>query len=441
MIDRVTTMVAMALIFGVAAPGIAKTFTLDEAVAYSLEHNKSLAAHREDIEAAKGTVTYARSSMLPRVSVEGSYQYLSEVPEINFETPPIPGQGTMTINRRMGDEDNYKAEIRARQLLFSSGKAAKALSMSKGGLAASQEKVLATEDDLARQVTETFYGVLLAQDILQATREALDAAEAHLTDVKIRYDQGAASRFELLRSEVEAANLRPRVRQAANTVEVAKIGLKALLGFDLDDPVEVRGSLSETPMDMQYGDAMQSALDKRHELTALDLVIDVKEDQAWAATADMLPVVTAFGGYSWQKPWYFEEDWTDLWTVGVGASIPIFDGMSALGKRREAQAERRRTQKEKAALVDAIDMQIKSALLDLSEVRGRIEETGANVSRAEETLKMAETGYKNGAATNLEVLDAQLALTGAKTQNIRALYDYNIARTKLLAASGRLLVR
>jgi outer membrane protein len=421
----------------------AETYTLQTAVEQALANNSELAAARESIAESDGVVTEAWSNVLPKVSVEGGYTHISEVPEINFEgpdLPTIPGIGEIPkieVHQKMGDEDNYKVEGKINQLLFASGQAYSGIKMAQAGRRASEFQIAAKEDELAAKVAEAFYGVLFAQEVLTAKAEALATSEAHLADVTNKHKFGSASRFELLRSEVETANLRPEVDQARNRVDLAKTGLKTLLGAEFSEPIEVTGDLSAIIPVPDAGQAKQDALTARDEFAGLDAAIEAQRRGTWVATANMLPKAVLFGTYGYQKPWYFEsEDWTDIWTVGVGVSVPLFDGLSGWGKRQQFSAKKRQFEKQKIALTDGIEFTIEQSALDLSEIKGRIGQTRDNVARAKEAQGMAENAYKNGVATNLEVLDAQLALTGSQTRYIQALYDYQIARTRLLSAAG-----
>ena len=436
---------SLAIVFWLPANMVsAKTLTLEQAIEYAVSHNKELESKREQVPAAQAKVTQTIAPVLPQLSAELSYMRISKVPEINFSMDKfssIPILSTMepiSINKKMGDEDNYKAELKLQQLIFASGQAFKAICASKSGVKAKKHIISAAEEELARKVAEAFYGVIFAQEVLTAQVESLRTSEAHLQDVKNLYKFESASRFELLRSEVEVANLRPEVSKAQNRVALAKSGLQVLLGMDEEEPLEVSGSLESGPIDLTYEKAIETARSDREEFLGLDAAIDAQRHLAWVGTAQWLPKIAAFGTWGYQKPWYFEEDWTELWTVGVGMSIPIFEGLLSLGKRREALAQMREFEKQKEALSDGVDFSIRQALMDLDEIKKRIAETKANVNRAKEAYEIAEVSYKNGVLKNIEVLDAQLALTGARTKHIQALYDYQVAKIQLLAAAGQL---
>ena len=440
----VAFLVWASLLFALPALAAAESFTLDQAIDYALSHNYLIAAQSEDEAIADGRKTEAWSAVLPHVSLEGGYTRLSEVPEINFEGPDLPsipsiGQiPKIEVHQKMGDEDNYKAEAKIQQLLFASGQAYSAIRMAGQGQKAASLSLAAGKDDLAEKIAQTFFTTLFAQALFEARSQSLKTSEAHLADVRNQQVFGTASKFELLRSEVEVANLRPEVEQAKNAVRLSQMSLKTLMGYDLEAPIKVDGALDDLSLDLEYTEAFDTAVSERNALLGLDAAIDAQDYGTWAATSGMLPKVVAFGSWTYQKPWYFESDWTDLWSVGVGISIPVFDGLSAVGQRRQFAARSRQLEKQKSALIQGIDFSIRRALLDLEEITRRIEDTRSNVTRAETAYGMAETAYKNGVATNLEVLDAQLAVTGAKTRYIQSLYDFQIAKTQLLAASGKL---
>jgi outer membrane protein TolC len=422
----------------------AQTFTLDQAIDYAMVHNKELLAARESVEAAKGRKTEVFSAVLPKLTLDGGYTYLSQVPQINFSGPKIdlpagmPEIPQIEVNQQMGNQDNYKAELRLNQLIFASGAAIKAVQASKAGAQASEYRIAAAEDTLASQVAEVFYSVLLTKEILIAKTESLKTSQAHLEDVENRFKFGTASKFELLRSQVEVANLRPEVSKTANAVLLAKNALRTRIGYPLNLPIAISGSLSELSFDFDYQSAINFARENRKEIAALDAGITGQKDATWAATGGMLPKIVAYGSFTYQNPWYFEQDWTDIWSAGVGISIPLFDGLEAIGKRNEAAARARQLQKQKAALLEGIDFSIRQAIIRLEESKQRIVETKANVARAEQANDMAKIAYQNGVATNLEVLDAQLSLTWTRIRHIQALYDFQIAKTQLLAAAGKL---
>jgi outer membrane protein len=423
----------------------ADDFTLVSAVNYAFEHNKALIAKNEDADIYGRKTDDAWSYVMPNLSATAGYTWLSEVPTIktggvpDITVTPAGPQITPTFKEiKMGSADNYKVDVRLNQLLFASGQVAGSIKAGRAAEEAAKEGISAQKDSLRQQVTEAFYAVLFAQELYTAKKESLEVSEEHLSDVGNRYKFGAASRYELLRSELEVANLRPEVVKAENNVRIAKTGLKSLMGYALADPISVSGTLDEKKPDLSFQEAMDGALKTRHELSGLDKSAQAQHHAAWAATAGMLPKITAFGDYSYQKPWYFESDWKGVWSVGLGVNVPVFDGLSSWARRGEAAARERQIRRQKAVMTEGIELEIRRAQLDLGEIEVRITQTRDNVERSKEVYRIAETSYKNGAATNLEILDAQLAMTSAKTQNLQALYDYQIAKTKLLAAAGRL---
>jgi len=423
----------------------ADSFTLSQCISYALDHNKALTAKKEDVPQADGRLKDAWSPALPHLDATAGYTWLSDVPTIktpgspDITTGPAGPQVNMTFQEvKMGSADNYRLDLKLTQNLFTSGMIANGIRSAKAAGAAAREGVLAQQETLEEQVAEAFYGVLFAQDLYRAKKESLDVSRAHLEDVRKSFQFGASSRYELLRSELDVANLEPQVLQAENNVRIAKTGLKSAMGYDLGQPIDVSGTLEGTDLSLDYDAAISSAVKNRHELAVLDRSFDAQHAGTWVATAGMLPKLTAFGENTLQKPWYFSQDWKDIWSVGLGLSVPLFDGLSAWGKRGESLAKERQIKKQKAVTLEGIDLTIRRALLDLTEIRDRIVKTRDNVGRSDELVRIVDISYRNGVATNIDVLDAQLAMTNAKTAYIQALYDFQIARTKLLAAAGRL---
>ncbi|MDP8223244.1 MAG: TolC family protein [Candidatus Lernaella stagnicola] len=432
------------ILFIIMAPGAAlgaDAWTLDAAIDYALAHNPDLAEVRAQTAVAEESRREVFGNFLPKLTGTAGYQYIGNVPEIQMSfTPdiPIPNIPPIKIERdiRMGDEDNWSASVALEQLVFASGRVYYGHQAASLQVEATEQQAEVARLMVAQKTAEAFLGVLITTEVHKAQEESLARARAHLTDVQNRHNAGAASRFELLRAQVEVDNIEPAVTKAANAVALTKQGLRRALGLPEDAPVAVQGTLETTALLADEAAARQAAQRQRPEFDVVRTGTKAYERLAKSRLGEMLPAVMLTGSYGYQKPYFFDEEGDTNWTVGVGIQVPLFDGLKAWRGRGANLARAEQTRLSGERIAADIDTQIRSAVLALGEAGTRITTTRANVERAGKMVRMAQESYAYGALTSLDVIDAQLAATGAQLAHLEALYDYRVAKVRYAAAMG-----
>ncbi len=418
-------------------------WTLDQALAHALAHNPDLAENAANIEVAEQTRREVFGNFLPQLTGTAGYQYVDNVPamEINIEPDlAIPNVPPIVIEKtvEMGDHDNWKAELALEQVLFASGRVYYGHQAASHRVDAARLQNEALRVAVARQTAEAFLGVLISQQVFEAQSESLARAQAHLKHVQNRFDAGAASRFEFLRAQVEVDNIEPEVSRARQAIALAGEGFRRAMGLSPDAPVQVTGKLATQKVDPNKSAARQKARAGRAEFDAYQAGEKAYRSAAGGRLGEMLPAVMLTGTYGYQKPYYFDADGDTNWTVGAGIQIPLFDGLKAYRGREANLARAAGMRRARQRFSADVENQISAAILGLDEADVRIQTTQANVDRALTMVGIAEESYAHGALTSLDVIDAQLAATGARLAHLRALYDYRVAKVRLAAATGDL---
>ncbi len=283
-----------------------------------------------------------------------------------------------------------------------------------------------------------FFGVLIAREFVKVSEEAVSVAEKHVHNVKTLYEVGMASKFDLLRSEVQLANLKPQQIRAKNSLKVAELSLKALLGLDLSLPVDIQGELTYDPFDPNLEEALTSALIKRPEIQQLNYQKLMAGEMLKISKASRYPSVAVQGAYNiWADRLTFkEEDWQSYYSVNLALSVPIFSGFIAGAQIAKSKSLIKEIEFSQKGLRDMIRFEVRQAVLKLSEARESLLSQEKNVEQALESLRIAELNFSEGLATTLDVSSVQAALTQAKTNYSQALYDYVMAKAELDKAIG-----
>jgi len=143
------------------------------------------------------------------------------------------------------------------------------------------------------------------------------------------------------------------------------------------------------------------------------------------------PTLTLVGNYQYQNPSGGKDEWGEEWNLNLVVSTPLFDGWANRARVAQRRSQVKQIDLSLRGLEAGIDLEIKKAFWDVEASEERIYAQEKNIEQAEEALSIAEVRYKSGAITNLEVLDAQLALTRVRLGYLKALYDHNVAMAEL----------
>jgi outer membrane protein TolC len=248
-----------------------------------------------------------------------------------------------------------------------------------------------------------------------------------------------ASKFDLLRSEVQVANLKPQAIRARNSIEVSALGLKTILGVALDTPIEVRGELAPAPLDAAAEGVIEEALAQRPELRQLDYQRRMAGESLKIARGSLLPTLAIGGAYNfWSDALKFRKgSWQNYYTINLSLSLPIFDGFESRARIGQSKAAIRELDLTRRGLSDAIAFEVRQAVLNNTQARETLMSQEKNVEQAREAVRIAELNYAEGLATNLDVSTAQVALSQARTNYSQALYDCVISQAQLEKAVGR----
>ena len=410
--------------------------TIDEAIALALRQNPFHLATQEQIPQARAGVRQAVAGFLPTLNAGGTNTLEEKLFVLEFPSF-IPGEPPQRFS--IDFTKNYQMALTFGLPLFAGGRLTAGYRMANYGLKASQESVRLSEQETILQAKQAFYGYLLAREFSAVADEGLRLAEDFMKNVKNLYDVGMASKFDLLRSEVQAANLKPQAIRARNSVEVAALGLKTVCGLDLDTPVEVKGALAAPPLDAEARDIVAEAQAQRPELRQLDYQRSMAGESLKIARGALLPTLAIGGQYNvWGDSLRFRKGvWQNYYTINLSLNLPIFNGFDAEARIGQAKAQIRELDWTRKGLSDAIAFEVRQAVLDREQAHETLLSQQKNVEQAREAVRIAELNYAEGLATNLDVSTAQMALSQARTNHSQALYDCVISQAQLEKAVGR----
>jgi len=411
----------------------ALVLSLDDAIAIGFKNNRQIQTQEQQIEVAKGQILEAKSNFMPKIGFESVYTHNGAV------LYKSSGTGKRDMRIFTGFEDNNQMGITYDESLFTGLANISKLEMAKLGFKVQEETLRANKLDLEYQAKNLFYGLLLAYETERIMKDLVEQAEAHYQIVKRKYEHGTASKFDLLQSKVHVSLAIPQLINATNAVDVIKADLKNLLYLKLRQEVEPKGKLDFKPVEIREDEFLKEAYLNVPEMILKSLGVDIKKWAIKVARSTGLPQVSAGGGYN-----YTSNNWDNMfnkkhnnWNLGVTFTMSIFDGFYTKSKVDQAKAYYEQAKLAKEELVEQIAVNVRQACLNMVQALSTVTSQRDNLEEAKESLKISEIRYDNGVGTNLDVLDAQVALSQVEKNLSEGIYDYLMAKASLDRTMGR----
>lgn len=409
--------------------------TLEDCLKLALEKNPFYLASLEKEGEARAQVNRAVSGFLPVINAQGTDILDKKV--FTVEIPPmIPGGQPQRI--KLDFTRTYQMSLNFSFPLFTSGRLTSVYRQANYNYQATLESIKQSRQETILNVKQAFYGYLLARRFLEVAEESVGLAEKHLKNVRNLAEVGMATKFDLLRAEVQLANLQPQLIRARNGLQISELALKNLLGLDLNQPVEIKGDLFFQEIQIEAEEAVQKALLNRPEIHQLGYQRRMAAEMIKIARASDLPTLAIGGQLNyWSNFLNFKKNnWENYYTISLALNIPIFNGFAGQAQAAQAKALARQLDFSIKGLTEAIKLEVEQAILNYKQARESLLSQEKNVEQAAEAVRLAELNFAEGLATTLDVTTAQVALSQARTNYAQALYECLMAQAQLEKAIG-----
>lgn len=311
------------------------------------------------------------------------------------------------------------------------------------------ERMAVNSSDLLRQ--QTLYDVDKAYWTVVSLKHKKRLAEEYLglvrklsADVGKMMDEGVATRSEALGVDVKVNEAEMTLTQVDNGLVLARMMLCTICGLPLDSrPVladEDTDSLVVDGTPLPQAD-METVAAQRPELRMLQNTVDMSRQATNLLKAGNLPKVALFGGYSVSNPNVydgFQKKFGGAWNVGVLVTVPVWNWGDVTYKVRAAKNATAIAALEMDEARDMVELQVNQSSFKMGEAGKRLTMASANIKRAEENLRCAEVGFREGVIQATTVMEAQTAWMQARSQKIDAEIDVKLSRVSMMKALGTL---
>lgn len=416
----------------------AKAVTLDDCIAGSLRSNPDVRAATERVQAARATIREARSAYYPMLSSSATYARTDNPPQAFMMMLNQRSVSMQSDFNNPPDTDNLALSLGVKYRLYDFGRRGLDKEMAQGAAEVSRLVLRGLQNDLIHQVTRGYYTVLQADAFVAVQEESVSTLQESLRVATERLKAGGAVKSDVLNLEVQVAQAREELIRARNGVKLALAALNTAIGTNMVDSAKV-GSTTEPLPAKPPENEDPGAIQARPELQAARKGAAITQCAVRKARRQFLPTVNAFGSSDWNSD--VSTEFEQSYLVGVAAEVDLFDGFRKDAALAGAKAMARAADAEAEKAANNLRLDLTSSSIRAGEAWERLDVARRSIASAEEALRITRQRYEQGAADLPELLTAQAGLTGTRTRNVAALYDYLTALSNLERAKGQLLSR
>lgn len=399
--------------------------TLEQCLAMAFQNNIGIQEKEKQVAIAEEAVKEAKAGFWPTLN----YQAAREESDVT----------KFQIGKAYEDHQ-FAAGISATLPLYTGGMLRNNLKLAKIQLEIAKEDLRKAKQQLTYDVKQAYYNVWLAEKVVQVQEASYHNLDQHVNRVRIRYNAETASKFDLMRAQVQRDTLKPKVISAQNQLVLAKLQLATLIGYPKDRAYQVQSDALNLKIPDSAGITLTEILNAveqdRPELRQIQRKMEINQIVTAMEKAGYKPnagLSLAYGGVN--KDVTFE-DWYDAWTLTLSVGGKLYDGKinARIGQAKENLSL---TEIQEANLRDLIRLEAEQSLQNLAVSIENIRANQASIDLAKEALRMTEIRFDNGMATTMDIMDAQLALDQALTGYYQGIVSYLTAVAKLDLVMGR----
>lgn len=412
-------------------PSTGDSLSLPSVISRVISNYPSVVKAENDIEGANAKIGLAKSAYYPDINVTSSYSRIGPTSSIT-----LPGLGTFSLY----PADNYTAVLNYNQTIYDFGKTAKSITFeqqSKELIKLSAEQI---KQRLSLSVVGNYYTIVFIQEAIRIKDEELANLNEHLNFVEKKVATGSATQYEILTTKVRISAIENQKTDLLSSLQVQRCQLNLFLGQSEKTAVAVKKELGMPQLVAPVDSLISFAYAHRDELKIARQKSALAEARYKMVSAQTNPAFNLFasGGF---KNGYLPDLGKPLgnYVVGIGLKIPIFDAYRTkynclqvktdmLGNDQDAELARRN-----------IVNEVVESHVNAEAALKKVAQSELQLQQAQQAYSLAETSFKSGVITNLDLLDSSTSMSESRLALLKTKIDYTVSLLKLKIVCGERL--
>ena len=373
-------------------------------------------------------------NLLPQIGFSLSYQRSIELQTIRMN------MGGQSQKLKMGSDNTWNTGF-SLSLPIIAPTLWKAISISDTQIAQNLESARSSRLELVNQVNKAYYALMLAISSKEVIRQNYDIAKYTAEIYRKQFEQGTASEYDVLRSEVQMKNIEPSLLDADISVRQCQLSLNVLMG--IDDALNLYPSISMEDMQKDmYGYLLETkSLAGNSSLRSLELQQKLAKQNVAMKKLAWLPTLGASFNVNWLSlsngPMFKDVEFSPYSSLGVSLSVPIFSGGTKWYQMKQAQVQQAELALQRENLVNSLNMQVDLALDNINRQVKQIDSSKEGVRQAKKAHDIMLKSFQIGAASYLQLQDSELANSSAQLSYLQAIYNYLVSTSELDLLLGK----
>ena len=411
------------------------TLDLEQSIQLGLKNNSALHGSKMNMALYEAKLNEAKTYFLPTLNFNASYTRLSEIDPFEIITP----FGKFNISPTFFNQYNFKLSLQ--QPVFTGFKLTSSKNIAEYYSMASKEDYTKAEKDLIFNIKNAYWNLFKANQMQKVIEENINQINSHLNDIKNLFDQGMATNNDVLKVQVQLADVTLKQIDITNAVQIATVALNNLIGIPLSTEVSISEQVVNDEIEMEsLAVLMESAYKNRADLKSMNYKVEASNEGIDLAKSDWFPQIYISGNYYYSNPNQrilpSVDKFNGTWDVSLSLSLNLWNWGATNDRKTQAEMQYKQAQDYYSTLKDAVKLDVTSSYLNLKKSEQKKIVAENSVKEAEENYRVTKDKFNNGLISNSELLDAEVALLQAKTNNINAVADNKIAAANLNKAIG-----
>lgn len=416
---------------------IAETVTLSrkKCLEIALQDNPTVKIADWEVKKVDFAKKETLASVFPSIDFSASYQRSIELQTIRMDF------GGESQSLKMGSDNTWNMGFSA-ALPIIAPTLWKAIDISDTQILSSLEDARASRLDLVNQVNKAYYALMLAVASKEVIQQNYDIAKLNAEVYKKQFENGTASEYDVLRSSVQVKNVEPELLQADIALKQCQLQLKVLMGISTDLEIIPDISLSELSEEMLAYPASDSlSLADNTSLRSLEIQKTLLGKNVTLKKFAWIPTLGASYTLAWTSlsngsP-FRNQQFNPYSFVGLSLSVPIFSGGARLYGLKQAQVQLKEIELQKDYLLNSLNMQMELAIDNMNREAAQISSNKEGMAQAKKAYEIMQKSFEIGAASYLQLRDAELANTSAQLVYLQSIYNYLISSSELDLLIGK----
>ena len=418
-----------------------KLLTLEDALRIALSENASVQVADQEIERTGYARKGSYAALFPQINGTASFQRTIKKQVMYMDFDLGGGAGASGAGFEVGRWNTWSAGVNASMPLVNA-QLWQSLRVSDQDVELAVEKARNSRLETVGQVKQAFFACLLAREAFEVYKSAYENALENCNQIQRRYNAQKASELDLTRAKTTLANAIPNVYDAESSVVLSLWRLKAVMGVNLEENIDVAGSLDDYAEHMLYDLHESSELSLENNSTMRQLALQAEQlaDAIKVQKYASLPTLSLSFNYSinaMTNDFKFSEyKWSPYSFAGLSLSVPIFSGGQRANAVRQAKVQARELEIQRTNTERQLKISIRQYLNQMETAMKSYNSARSAAETAQKAYDIASRSYEVGRSTLTDLNDAQLALTQSRLGVSQAVYNFVVAKAGLEGTLG-----